>query len=78
MWTMFKLTIKTLERRCQNDVIDVVLVYLLLTWTYFTPLSSVFIVNFEQVNVSWVENKVYTGFCTWSQEKYQNTSKSEF
>ena len=78
MWTMFKLTIKTLERRRQNVVIDVVLVYLLLTWTYFTPLSTVFIVDFEQVNVSWVVNKAYTGFFTWSQEKYQNTSKSEF
>ena len=22
-------------------------------WTYFTPLSSVFVVDFEQVNVSW-------------------------
>ena len=36
----------------QNDVNDVVLVFLLLT--YFTPSSSVSIVDFEQVNVSWV------------------------
>ena len=47
---MFKVTIKTLERRhwrrsgpsfCS-------------LWPYFPPCSSVFIVNFEQVNVSWV------------------------
>ena len=36
----------------QNDVNDVVLVFLLLT--YFTPFSCVSIVDFEQVNVSWV------------------------
>ena len=23
-------------------------------WTYLTPFSSVFIVNFEQINVTWV------------------------
>ena len=27
--------------------------FLLLTWTYFTPFSNVSIVDFEQVNVSW-------------------------
>ena len=46
---MFKVIIKTLERRhwrrsgpsfCS-------------LWPYFPPCSSVFIVNFEQVNVSW-------------------------
>ena len=26
-------------------------------WTYFTPCSSVFIVNFEQVNAGWVMKK---------------------
>ena len=44
-----KLTIKTPE-----DVIDFVLLSLLLTLTYFTPCSSVFITNFEQVNADWV------------------------
>ena len=43
-----KLTIKTLE-----DVIDAILVFLLLTENTFQPFSSVSIVNFEQVNVSW-------------------------
>ena len=33
-----------------NDMIDLVLVFLLL-WTYFTSFSSVSIANFEQVNV---------------------------
>ena len=36
----------------QNDVIDVFLGFLLLT--YFIPFSSVSFVKFEQVNVSWV------------------------
>ena len=27
-----------------------------LLWTYFTPFSSVSVVDFEQVNVSWVSN----------------------
>ena len=31
------------------------LVSLLLTLTYFTPCSSVCIVNFEQVNAGWLE-----------------------
>ena len=41
-----KLTIKTLER-CSG--------VLLLDWKYFRPLSSVFIVDFVQVNISWAE-----------------------
>ena len=44
-----KLTIKTPE-----DVLDVVLVFLLLTLKIFHALSSVSFVNFGQVNVSWV------------------------
>ena len=36
----------------QNNVFDVILVLSLLT--YFTPCSSVSIVEFKQVNVSWV------------------------
>ena len=30
------------------------------TSTYFTPFSSVFIVNFEQVNVSWIDQNLET------------------
>ena len=37
-----------------KDIRDVVLVFKLLTGTYFTYVSSVSIVDFEQVNVSWV------------------------
>ena len=37
-----------------RKVIDVVLVFLLLTLSYFTPFSSVSIVEFEQVNLSWL------------------------
>ena len=41
---MFKVN----KKNFQNDVSDVVLVFLLLT-----PFSSVSIIDFEQVNVSW-------------------------
>ena len=34
-----------------NDINGLVLVFLLLLWTYFTSFSSVSIANFEQVNV---------------------------
>ena len=43
---MFKLNNK-------NDVFDVVLMFLLLTLTYFTSSFSVSFADFEQVNVSW-------------------------
>ena len=59
---LFKVNNTTTRKRCQipsklivktpNDVYHVVLIFLLLTWTYFTPFSSASIVDFEQVNVS--------------------------
>ena len=36
--------------------VDVVRVFVLLIWTYFTTFSSVSIVDFAQVNVIWVFN----------------------
>ena len=38
--------------------------------TYFTPFSSVSIADFEQVNASWVQNKVplYFNTCQYSPE----------
>ena len=48
-----KLTIKTLERR-STLLASFWCLYCQL-WTYFTPSSSVFIVNFEQANFSWGE-----------------------
>ena len=54
---MFKVNNKNTTTRCEIcsklTIKTVVLVCLLLTWTYFTPCSSVFIVNFEQVNACW-------------------------
>ena len=48
-----KLTI-TRNNKHENNVIDVVLVFLLLILNiFYTSFSSVSIVNFEQVNVSW-------------------------
>ena len=40
--------------RVYSNVTGVVLVSLLLFLTYFTPSSSVSIVNFEQINAGWV------------------------
>ena len=40
--------------KVNNKHIDVVLVFLSLSLTYFTTFSSASIINFEQVNVSWV------------------------
>ena len=47
---MFKVTIKTLKRRQWRRSGA----FFCSLWPYFAPCSSVFIVNFEQVNVSWV------------------------
>ena len=46
-------SVNSYQKRHQNEVNDVDMVSLLLAWTDFTPFSSVFVVNFEQVNVSW-------------------------
>ena len=46
---MFKVN----NKNTRTDVTDEVLLFLLLTGTYFTPISGVSIVEFEQVNFSW-------------------------
>ena len=43
------------QKKPQNDVIDFVLVFLLLTSNVFYTFSSFSIFDFEQVNVSWVK-----------------------
>ena len=78
-----KLTMKN-----QNDVSYVVLVFLSLTMKYLTPFSSVFIVDFEQVNVSWVwpavasVTKIIIGFwkdsIDWSVRKRSYSTKGTF
>ena len=45
-WNMFRVNKNT------NNVVLVLLFFCQL-WTYFTPIFSVFIVHFEQANVSW-------------------------
>ena len=57
---MFRNMFKVNNKRYQNDAIGVVLVSLLLTWTYFTHCSTVFTVNFEQVNTSWDSTAVFS------------------
>ena len=49
---MFKVNNKNTKHQ---NIIDVVLVFLLLTLTYFTPFYSVSTVGFVQVNVRWEE-----------------------
>ena len=58
---LFKVNNRNTSKGCENMFkvnnkisYDVVLVFLLLTLTYVTPFSSVSVVDFEQVNVSWV------------------------
>ena len=48
---LIKATIMHIHNK--NNVIDVVLVFLLLTLNIFHAFFSVFSVDFEQVNVSW-------------------------
>ena len=55
---ILELFVKSVQReqlKHQDNNIDLALVSLLLTLTYFTPFSSALIVDFEQVNV-WFEN----------------------
>ena len=54
----WKLTVKN-----QNDAFGVVLVSLLLTWTYFTACSSVSIVNFQHVIADWVAYNSLKIYC---------------
>ena len=49
-----KLTIKH-----RNDIIDVVLAFLLLTLNIIKLFSSVSIIEFEQITVSWVFSQFY-------------------
>ena len=46
--------LKVNNKKHQKDVIGVVLLFLLLTLTYFTQFSSASNTDLEQVNVSWV------------------------
>ena len=46
MWNMFKVNKNTNKKKHYNGVSDVILLFLVLIW-YFTPFSSVPIVDFE-------------------------------
>ena len=46
---------KVNKKKHQNDVNDVVMVFLLLTLNIFDTFLSDSIIDFEQVNVSWEE-----------------------
>ena len=51
-----ELTIKTPERRQGRRLVSVLLtldIFLIWLWTYFSPCSSGFIINFERVNPGW-------------------------
>ena len=47
---------KVRKKKHQNNVTEVILLFLLLTLKIFQPFSSVSIIEFEQVNVSWVKD----------------------
>ena len=55
----------------QNDVIDVVLVFLLLTLNIFHIFFYVSIVGFEQVNVSWV-------ICSIQSQQWKQQSRRQW
>ena len=68
-----------LTKKCQNDVNDLVLVFLFF-WTYFTPFSSVSVFDFEQVSVSWVYIRmileflfmqIYVHILVWTELNFQ-------
>ena len=70
-----KFTIKTPERRqsCRSyDVNYVVLVLLLLTLNIFHIFSTVFTVDFEQVNVTWVNHCIFESYRFFSGGNVQN------
>ena len=70
-----KFTIKTPERRqsCRSyDVNYVVLVLLLLTLNIFHTFSTVFTVDFEQVNVTWVNHCIFESYRFFSGGNVQN------
>ena len=50
---------KVNNKKHQTNVIDVVLLFLLLALTDFASFSSIYIVDFEQVNVSWDSIAIY-------------------
>ena len=52
-----KKCLKVNNKKKQNVVIDIILVFLLLTLPYFTPFSSVSVVDFEEVNISWAKTR---------------------
>ena len=58
---------------CSNMFSDVVLAFFLLSLTYFTPFSSAFIANFEQVIADWVVANFRSIFLSHTPRKNQNT-----
>ena len=58
---------------CSNMFSDVVLASFLLSLTYFTPFSSAFIANFEQVIADWVVAHFRSIFLSHTPRKNQNT-----
>ena len=57
-----------------KDVSDLVLVSLMLTWTYFTHCGSVFIVDFEQLNTG-SDGPLYFSTSIIFQQLQQNNSE---
>ena len=65
--TCSKLTIKKIK----NDVSYIVLVFLLLTWTYFASFCSVSIVHFAGMTVNRLSRLIYTTHCSSARSHLQ-------
>ena len=53
MFKVKKKDTRAMSINCVFMSVDVILVSFLLILEYFAPFSSIFIVNFEQVNTNW-------------------------
>ena len=59
-----------------KQAIDVVLVIVVLTFNIISFFSSVFIVDFEQVNVFWADRRFFSGFIVGFEQEFANIVSS--
>ena len=56
---MFKVNNENTRNFTDIFLVSLLLTYVNILWTYFTPLSIVSIVGFEQVNITWDQLKYH-------------------
>ena len=59
VWNMFKVNNENARNVTDIFLVSLLLTYVNILWTYFTPLSIVSIVDFEQVNITWDQLKYH-------------------